>query len=108
AVLRISFASAAICSVSSVMKFSSTQEAREALLFRSYRRCSASSMNFLASSGVGAAFACPLATLAPIAPAIAQYKTHTATRFHADFIVLSLYRQPPDRRWRIPSHLSPF
>ena len=40
-------------SVSKVMKLSWTQEARLALLLSSKRRCSAVSMNFLASSGVG-------------------------------------------------------
>ena len=56
AVFAASPASAAICSVSSVMKFSCTHPAREAFTPRSNNRCSASSINFCASGDVAEAF----------------------------------------------------
>src|SRR2546429_8268710 len=55
AVFNTSFASAAIFSVSSVMKFSSTQDAREAFTPRLNNSVSAFSMYFFASSAVGRA-----------------------------------------------------
>ena len=50
--MNFSFASAAIASVSSVMKFDCTHAAREAFTARVLRRTSVSAMNFSASARV--------------------------------------------------------
>jgi hypothetical protein len=91
AVFRDSLALAAICSVSSVMKFSSTHEAREAFTPRPKSCCSAPSMNFLASSALGAAeFVWAFAPMAASDSNIATHDMTTAICFQTDFIGTSL------------------